>query len=101
MSITFTKDLIDQSKKPIVMKAFATWCPHCSDMKPIFNQLEKELPQFTFAELDIDQSKDLATEFDIKSLPTFIFIKNKKEVGRILGEMTKEELQNNIEKYLK
>lgn len=96
-----TKDSIENSTKPLIIKAFAVWCPHCTKMNPIFKQLEKELGQkYTFVEFDIDQSPDLATQFNIKSLPTFIFIKNKLEVGREIGSMTQENLKKLIVKYL-
>lgn len=101
MIAQLTHDIIEQSTKPIIIKSFASWCPHCSTMKPIFEQLEKELGQkYTFTEFDVDKYPDLTQQFKIASLPTFIFIKNKNEVGRILGEMTQNELEKNIEKYL-
>ena len=38
-----------------------------------------------FVTIDIDQSKDLATKYNIKSIPTFIIIKNNKEINRFTG----------------
>jgi thioredoxin 1 len=96
-----TKDTIEQSKKPLIIKAYATWCPHCVKMEPVFKQLEKDLGQkYTFAELDTDKSRDLSIQLNIKSLPTFIFIKDKREVGREMGSMSQENLKKLIVKYL-
>ncbi|MFI5333014.1 MAG: thioredoxin family protein [Candidatus Babeliales bacterium] len=100
MPIPFTQDLI-ASKKPVVIKAFATWCPHCKKMAPLFEELEKELSHYIFAEFDVDKHVEFTEQFHIESLPTFIFIKNGNEVGRTIGEMPKDELKEAIEHYLK
>jgi thioredoxin 1 len=94
---TLTQDIINTSTKPIIIKAYATWCPHCAKMKPIYEALEKELgQQYTFTEFDVDQAKDLVKQFAITSLPTFITMKNKQEVGRVIGEMSQESLKKFI-----
>lgn len=101
MPIPFTNNLITNTTKPIIIKAFATWCPHCKKMTPLVQELEKELgAHYTFAEFDVDKDQEFTTQFKIESLPTFIFIKNKHEVGRVIGEMTKDELKQSIEQYL-
>lgn len=87
--------------KPTIIKAFATWCPHCAKMKPIFETLEKKHGStIDFVEFDTDASPDLVAQFQVTSLPTFIFIKNGKEVNRIEGELPQEELDAEITKYL-
>lgn len=101
MVTQFTQNTATEATKPIVVKAFATWCPHCTKMKPIFETAEKELgKKYLFTEFDVDKSQDLTQKLNVTSLPTFIFIKNKKEVGRAIGEMTQDELKDIIEKYL-
>lgn len=98
MVTTLTQDLIKTSTKPIIVKAFATWCPHCAKMKPVYEALEKELgKKYMFTEFDVDQAKDLVKQFKITSLPTFITIKNKQEAGRVIGEMSQDSLKKFIE----
>lgn len=87
--------------KPTIIKAFATWCPHCNTMKPIFEALEKKHGNTVeFVEFDTDASPDLVAQFEVTSLPTFILIKNGKQVARIEGELPQEELESEIKKYL-
>lgn len=95
-----TKDTIKQSTKPVIIKAFATWCPHCNKMQPIFEELSNELSQYIFTEFDIDKDKELTSEFKIESLPTFIFIKDKKEIKRMMGEISKDDLKKLIQENL-
>lgn len=98
---TLTTDLLQKSQKPTVIMAFARWCPHCAKMEPLFKHLDNELgTKYTFASFDVDQFPELTQQFEVVSLPTFIFIKNKKEVARVVGEMSEADLKKNIEKYL-
>ncbi len=102
MPLQLTQKLIEESNKPLIVKAFATWCPHCAAMKPIYEQLEQELGKsYTFTEFDIDQFPDLTSLLKITALPTFIFMKDEKEGGRIVGETSYDELKEGIEQYLK
>ena len=96
-----TADSVQKSHRPIVIMAFATWCPHCAKMEPLFKQLDNELgKKYMFATFDVDQFPELTQQFNVVSLPTFIFIKDKKEVARVIGEMTQADLKMNIEKNL-
>jgi thioredoxin 1 len=101
MVTQFTENTIKKSTQPILIKAFATWCPHCAVMKPIVEELESELGQkYIFTEFDTDKYPELTQQYNVTSLPTFIFIKNKAEVARTTGEMSKSELKKNVGFYL-
>lgn len=96
-----TSSMSNKLNQPTIIKAFALWCPHCTKMKPIFEELErKHGKKYLFVEFDTDASPDLTEQFQVSSLPTFIFIKNNKEVGRIEGELSQDELDQAITKYL-
>lgn len=101
MIITITKDNVkkevQESKKPVVIDIFATWCGPCQHMKPIFEQLDQELGDlYVFAQLNVDEARELAITYGVTSVPTFVFIKNNQVVGKITGYMSKDELQNKI-----
>ncbi|MBU4270107.1 thioredoxin [Candidatus Dependentiae bacterium] len=94
--------VITNSTKPVVIDVFAVWCGPCQYMAPIFEELSKELSdKYTFAKVNIDEERELSIKFNVSSIPTFIFIKNNKIVGRELGFMEKETLHKKIEEYLK
>lgn len=102
MVITFNAEKIDQIKQPTVIKVFATWCPHCNKMKPIFEKLSEEFKNdIVFGEIDSDKEQDLVAYFKVDSLPTFIFLKDQQEVGSIVGEMSYEDLKQAIVDHLK
>ena len=92
---------IEQSTKPVVIDVFATWCGPCQHMMPVFEELAQELGnRYTFAKLNVDESREIAIDFSITQVPTFLFIKDGKAVGRELGYMNKEDLRLKIEEYL-
>lgn len=63
-------DVVEKSAKPVVIKAFATWCPHCTKMKPLVEQLEKELGnKYVFAEFDVDESPGSHRNLKLRHCP--------------------------------
>lgn len=101
MIITLTKENfaqeIERATKPVVIDVFATWCGPCQMIKPFFEELAKELGnQFIFAELNVDESRELAIQFGVSSVPTFVFMKNNNVVGKEIGYMPKEALKGKI-----
>jgi len=105
MILTITKDNVvkevQESKKPVVIDVYATWCGPCQYMKPIFEQLAKELgDKYVFGQLNVDESRELSISYGVTSVPTFIFIKDNKVVGKATGYMPKEELESKIKQAL-
>jgi len=80
----------------IVIDFSAEWCNPCKEFKPVFNKLATEFPDITFLTSDINEMDEFATDYDIQSLPTIIFIKAGHEVGRILGKQNYEKFKNFI-----
>ncbi len=92
---------IASNQSPIVVKFFAPWCGSCQKMAPIFKEIAEELANsYTFAEIDIDQSKELAQKNGVTSIPTFIFFKDGEVKGKAIGAMSKEDLILKIKSYL-
>lgn len=93
---------ISQSTIPVVIKIYASWCGPCQQMTPIFEELSKELAgKYKFAQLNVDDARELSIKYGVTSIPTFIFIKNNAIVGKEVGYMGKEELKAVIEEHLK
>jgi thiol-disulfide isomerase/thioredoxin len=61
----------------------ASWCPPCHKMEPVLNKLENR--GYKVRRIDVDINKELAEKYNINALPTFIIMKNGKEVSRKMG----------------
>ncbi len=81
---------------------FAEWCGPCHAMKPIFEQLEKEYAgKVTLKSIDVDVELQQASQFGVSSIPTFVLLKDGKEVSRKVGAASKEAMKTWIDSNLK
>jgi thioredoxin 1 len=93
------------STKPVVVDLFATWCIPCQRMLPIVDRLATEMAgRVTFvkinvdtASLDLDQILSKLGSDPVQGVPTFLFIKEGKEVGRVVGGRGEAQFKNEIE----
>jgi len=68
----------------------ADWCNPCQRTRPITDELKREgLVDFLY--VDVDTELKLAEQFGIKSIPTYVFIEDGKEVKRMNGAKTRQE----------
>jgi thioredoxin 1 len=75
--------------KTEVIDFWATWCGPCKLMNPILDEVEKENPYLTITRVDIDSDKDMVEQYNIQSVPTYVILKDGKEVDRIIGAKPK------------
>ena len=68
----------------------ATLCGPCKQFKPIMQELSDEGYNIEF--IDGDENKDLAIEYNIRSIPTTIIEEEGKEINRLVGVKSKEEM---------
>lgn len=105
MPITITKDNFEKevkgAEKPVIIDVYASWCGPCQQMMPIFEELDKEHGDtYKFVKLNVDESRDLAVQYGVTSIPTFVFIKNGQVVGKETGYIAKEDLLEKIKELL-
>ncbi|KAM7464559.1 hypothetical protein LguiA_032680 [Lonicera macranthoides] len=82
----------------MVIDFFASWCGPCKLMEPIIHEFAAKYTNVVFVKIDVDKLADVAREFGIKAMPTFILMKKGKQVDQLIGAK-KEELQKKIEKH--
>ena len=75
--------------KTEVIDFWATWCGPCKLMNPILDEVEKENPNLTITRIDIDSDKEMVEQYNIQSVPTYVILKDGKEVDRIIGAKPK------------
>ena len=85
---------------PLVIDFTASWCPPCQMIKPIFEQLAKDLEgKAVLVKVDVDEMGQLAQEFGINCMPTFKVVKGGQVVDQLEGA-NKEKLTQIIQKHL-
>lgn len=69
----------------------ADWCAPCKKVRPIVEEINKD-SIIKFKIIDVDSEMELVKAFEIKSVPTFIIIKDSEIVKRSTGSQTKDNL---------
>ena len=85
---TSPEELIDSKK--VIIDFTASWCGPCRRIAPHFKNFESEYPNITFFKIDVDEHRELAEQFSISAMPTFVILErteenNMKELGRLSG----------------
>ncbi|KAJ8917391.1 hypothetical protein NQ315_002415, partial [Exocentrus adspersus] len=75
----------DAGDQLVVIDFFATWCGPCKMISPKLEELSKEYTNILILKVDVDECEDIAMEYNISSMPTFVFIKNKAVVTTFSG----------------
>jgi len=95
-SESFEQEVL-KSDLPVVIDVFATWCGPCQQVAPLFDELAKELDgTYKLVKINIDEERDIAINYNVSSIPTFLFIKGGELVGKEMGYMSKEDLLKKI-----
>ncbi|KKS14127.1 hypothetical protein A2617_00500 [Candidatus Daviesbacteria bacterium RIFOXYD1_FULL_41_10] len=72
---------------------YADWCGPCQAMEGVIKEIEKELKgKVEVVEINVDKDSTEAAKYGVMSIPTFVVLKDGKEIGRKIGHTTKAEL---------
>jgi thioredoxin 1 len=74
----------------------ADWCQPCKKVRPIVEELNREIADVAFQTIDVDMENDLVKTFQITSVPTFILFEDEEQINRITGAQTREKLNEFI-----
>jgi len=79
-----------KSPELIVMDFYADWCGPCKTMAKVLSKWETNLSIY---KVDVDSHSEIGMQFNVKSIPTLIFLKDGKEVDRIIGAVPISKLE--------
>jgi thioredoxin 1 len=89
---------VAQATGPVVVDFFATWCGPCKRLSPMLDILAGPLTnRVKFLKVDVDQSANLAKQFEVEGVPTLIFFKDGKVLDKMVGLPTAEALKRKLE----
>ena len=71
----------------IIIDFYAKWCSPCKTLAPKLEELAKTMPSIKFYRTDVDDelAADIVSVFQFASLPTLVYYRGSKEVGRTTG----------------
>ncbi len=91
---------IINSETPVLIDFFADWCGPCKMLAPILKEVKAELGDaIKIIKIDVDKNQPLASEFQVRGVPTMILFKNGKQLWRQSGVLQKDELVSIINQH--
>ncbi|XP_020103652.1 thioredoxin H4-1-like [Ananas comosus] len=81
--------------KIVVANFSASWCGPCRVITPAYVELSEKYPSLMFLIIDVDELMDFSSSWDIRATPTFFFLKDGKQLDKLVGA-NRPELEKKI-----
>jgi len=86
-------DILIRDIRPVIIDFHALWCSPCKMQSPILKEIAAELgDRIKNLKIDVDQNSEIASRYNVQSVPTLIIFKNGKLVWRQSGVVSKNQL---------
>ena len=97
---SFNSDVLSESKL-VLTDFWAEWCGPCKQIAPRLEELsEKYSENLSVCKIDVDSNRELALEYNVRSIPSLILFKNGEQVDTLVGAVSFEELEDLITRNL-
>jgi len=85
-----------KSEKKVVVDFNAEWCGPCKMLAPVLEEISEAKTDVKFVSVNVDENQNLASEYNVMSIPCLVIIENGKEVKRSVGLMPRLEIERFI-----
>jgi thioredoxin 1 len=69
----------------------ASWCGPCRNFKPIMESVNNSMPvRF----INVDENPELSAQYNIRSVPTLVFLKDGQEADKSIGVLTESQVKD-------
>lgn len=90
-----------QSQLPVFVDFWAEWCGPCRMVSPVVEELAEEYDgKVKFVKVNVDEANELASKYNVFSIPTLAIFKNGQIVAQQVGAASKESYKNMIDRAL-
>lgn len=81
----------------VLVDFFAIWCGPCQAMKPVLESYAAGNTDVKVLAVDVDQLADVASEYQVMSIPTFVLFKDGEVQDVKMGRMSEDDLKEWVE----
>ncbi|MBO5980931.1 MAG: thioredoxin [Clostridia bacterium] len=87
----FEQEVLNSEKK-VLLDFYADWCNPCRMLAPILDELAAEYPEYKVCKVNVDEEKELASRFEVMSIPSLFVMEKGEIVNSSLGVKPKAQL---------
>ncbi len=88
---TFQQEVLN-SDKPVLLDFWASWCGPCRMIGPILDEIAQEREDIKVCKVNVDEEPELASQYQVVSIPTLYVIKNGEITNQSLGAKPKAQI---------
>ena len=95
------EDEVVKSDKLVMVDFWAEWCGPCKALGPKLEEIAAEnADQIKVVKINVDENKETAQKFGIRSIPTMILFKEGKDIETLMGNLPKEDISSKIKELI-
>lgn len=81
-----------KSEKTVLLDFWASWCGPCRMVSPIVDEIAEEHPEYKVCKVNVDEQPELASAFEVMSIPSLFVLKDGKVVNSSVGAKPKAQI---------
>ena len=95
------KEEVLEADKPVLVDFWAEWCIPCKMVGPIVEEIAEEYKdRLKVGKLEVDTAGDIASEYNIISIPTLMVFKDGKPVHQQVGALPKAAIEEMVKEFI-
>ena len=93
--------VVENSPTPVLLDLWAAWCGPCRVIAPTIEMLARELAgKVLVGKLDVDANQRTAARFGVQGIPTLLILKNGREIDRLVGVQSREQILRKLNPHI-